>query len=110
MKKSRVDIDIQVAYLELHRDSVSVQIVLLGTKEDLRGDEAALAALRSASGPEAAPVSEGEATEVARRIRAHSYCLTSAKTGQGVTEAFNAAITAAEASPDGANPTCCILL
>ena len=110
MKKSRVDIDIQVAYLELHRDSVSVQIVLLGTKEDLRGDEAALAALRSASGPEAAPVSEGEATEVARRIRAHSYCLTSAKTGQGVAEAFNAAITAAEAPPDRANPTCCILL
>ena len=98
----------EFVYLESQCDSV--QIVLLGTKEDLRGDEAALAALRSASGPEAAPVSEAEATEVARRIRAHSYCLTSAKTGQGVTEAFNAAITAAEAPPDGANPTCCILL
>ena len=41
-----------------------MQIVLLGTKEDLRADEAALAALRSASGPEAAAVSEAEATEV----------------------------------------------
>ena len=65
---------------------------MLGTKVDLREDERALEELRAADGPGASPVSREEGEELARIIKANAYVETSSKTGQGVGEAFNAAI------------------
>ena len=63
---------------------------------DLRDDKAALENLRNVSGPKARPVSTKEGRSLAGKIKADHYVETSAKTGEGVTEAFHAAITAAE--------------
>ena len=60
--------------------------MLLGTKVDLREEEGAV------EEPGTSPVSREEGEELARIIKANAYVETSSKTGQGVEEAFNAAI------------------
>ena len=69
---------------------------MVATQSDLREDKAALENLRNVSGVKAKPVSIKEGKSLASKIRADHYFETSAKTGEGVTEAFHAAISAAE--------------
>ena len=68
------------------------QIILIGTKADLKDDAAALEELKAASGEDVTPVSVEEGKKVADSINAAAYCETSARTGEGVQAAFNEAM------------------
>ena len=59
--------------------------MLVGTKCDLKEDKKALEELRTASGPEAKPVSKEEGDELTRQIKAYAYFETSAKENLGIT-------------------------
>ena len=79
------------------------QIVLIGTKSDLVGE----------AGTEA--VSTREGVKLAKKIHALGYWETSAKTGEGVKEAFAAATTALLTPPPTTmeimrNKCCCTVL
>ena len=68
------------------------QIILIGTKADLKDDAAALEELKAASGEDVTPVSVEEGRKLADSINAAAYCETSARTGEGVQAAFNEAM------------------
>ena len=84
------------------------QIVLIGTKCDLKEDKEALEEMRRAYGPEARPISKKEGDALARKIKAYAYFETSAKENIGVTEALNAAKAVVE-KVDLKRPTCICL-
>jgi len=71
------------------------QIILIGTKSDL----AARPDLKNHDGSVVEPVTKEEGDKMANRIKAYGYYETSAKTGDGVKAAFEAAITAANIKP-----------
>ena len=72
-----------------------LQIILIGTKSDL----AARPDLKNHDGSVVEPVTKEEGDKMATRIKAYGYYETSAKTGDGVKAAFEAAITAANIKP-----------
>ena len=76
------------------------QVILIGTKKDLVDDDKTLKSLRDLHGPEAQPISRAEGEALAAEIKAEGYYETSSKTNEGVTEAFHAAISAAESGPE----------
>ena len=76
------------------------QVILIGTKKDLVDDDKTLKSLRDLHGPEAQPISRSEGDALAAEIKAEGYYETSSKTNEGVTEAFHAAISAAESGPE----------
>jgi len=78
-----------------HMAKNGAKCLLIGTKCDLIEDEGALKDLQKSSGPKAKPISKSEGESLARKIKAVGYFETSSLTGQGVTEAFQAAIEAA---------------
>ena len=76
------------------------QIILVGTKADLRGD---------ASGqPKDEPVTKAEAESLAREINAVGYIETSSKTGEGINEVFELAIKVAMTNKTGKKSFCLI--
>ena len=70
-------------------------------------DERALKELQKTSGQKAKPASKSEGQALARKINAVGYFETSALTGKGVQEAFQAAIDAANNPSDPVNPSPC---
>ncbi|CEG74531.1 GTP-binding protein Rho1 [Rhizopus azygosporus] len=69
-----------------------IPFLLVGTKKDLRDDPAKIEELRKTNQK---PVTTDEGRDVARKIGAHMYIETSAKTGEGVQETFQQAARAA---------------
>ncbi|KAI9301360.1 Rho1 GTP-binding protein [Cunninghamella echinulata] len=69
-----------------------IPIVLVACKKDLRNDPGTIAALQKES---QRPVSYEEGAAVAQRINAYKYVECSARTGEGVREAFEHATRAA---------------
>ncbi|KAH8824427.1 GTP-binding protein rhoA [Flagelloscypha sp. PMI_526] len=74
---------------ELHHFIPRVPIVLVGCRKDLRDDETTL---RDLSRAHLRPVSSDEGMVVAAKINAMQFFECSAKTGDGVTEVFDAAM------------------
>lgn len=74
---------------------------------DLVDDNKTLEDLKARSGAEATPVSKAEGEALAKEIKAEGYYETSSKTNEGVTEAFHAAINAAEEPKPQQNGFCC---
>ena len=70
-------------------------------------DEGALKELQKSSGPKAKPINKSEGQALARKINAVGYYETSALSGQGVKEAFQAAIDAANKPIEPINPPLC---
>ena len=75
------------------------QIILVGTKADLRNE----------SGVQDQEISKAEAKALAKEINAVCYIETSSKTGDGISELLDASIKAAMSTTDGNKKFCLIL-
>ena len=70
-------------------DFPTLQIVLVGTKADLKGDAT------QRNNPEDEDITQTEGEKLAKKIRATCYMETSSKTGDGIEEVFHETIKAA---------------
>jgi len=77
-------------YVEIKHHCPNVPIILVGTKADLRNDEATLEALRKEG---KAPITEDEANAMVKELSALKYLECSALTRQGLKNVFDEALT-----------------
>jgi len=92
---------------EISHHAPGVPIILVGTKTDLRGDEATQKSLSSKG---QSMKSEGDGQALAREIQAVKYLECSALTQEGLKAVFDDAIRAALNKPVKKKPTKCLLL
>ena len=72
MKNAKVGKNLQCIYWKISM-SRNFQIVLIGTKCDLKEDNEALEKMRRAHGPEAKPISKEEGDTLAKQIKAFFF-------------------------------------
>merc|ERR1711902_109913 len=88
------------SFRRTNRDLANAKTLLVGTKSDLRGQTDA----REKANQE--DITEQEAIEMAKTIKAVCYLETSAKTGDGVKKVFDEAIRAALKTEENGTPCC----
>jgi len=103
--------NVQITWMkEKNKYMEDAKIVLIGTKCDLKDATGEIRkGLEDAGMAIGNPVTVAQGQALSKRIKAFAYCETSAKSGEGIKDAFNKAILAAAAPSK--TPKCgCILL
>ena len=90
-------------FIILRSKLTSFQIVLVGTKSDLRGDA------NAKRNTEDKDITKAEAEQLAKEIKATCYMETSAKTGDGIKELFLESIKAAMSEGKSSKKFCVLL-